>query len=179
MPCPNYLGGCYIYTGEQLEYEGIPDFSPELFASLRNPNPSKFKQFQKGISELREEGAVQIMYSADQAKGDPMMAAVGQLQFEVVQFRLQNEYGVETILELLPYSVARWVEGGWLALNQVGRIFNTTTVKDNMGRPDLLFRNEWNCQQLQGDHPELKLSALAKPAVGIAPVYSGQQPVEQ
>ena len=160
--------GDTIYTGQKLEYEGIPYFSPELFATLRNPNPSKFKQFQKGVSELREEGAVQIMYSVDEAKRDPILAAVGQLQFEVVQFRLQNEYGVETILDSLPYSVARWVEGGWEALKQVGRLFNTTTVKDSMGRPVLLFRNEWNCQQLEGDHPELKLSATA-------PVFSNQR----
>jgi peptide chain release factor 3 len=163
--------GDTIYTGQKLEYEGIPYFSPELFATLRNPNPSKFKQFQKGVSELREEGAVQIMYSTDEAKRDPILAAVGQLQFEVVQFRLQNEYGVETILDLLPYTVARWVDGGWHTLNKVGRLFNTITVKDSMGRPVLLFRNEWNCQQLQGDHPELKLSS-------IAPVFSTGQPVE-
>ncbi|MBD2143023.1 peptide chain release factor 3 [Anabaena sp. FACHB-1250] len=163
--------GDTIYTGQKLEYEGIPYFSPELFATLRNPNPSKFKQFQKGVSELREEGAVQIMYSIDEAKREPILAAVGQLQFEVVQFRLQNEYGVETILDSLPYSVARWVEGGWEALKQVGRLFNTTTVKDSMGRPVLLFRNEWNCQQLEGDHPELRLTA-------IAPVFSHQQTIE-
>ncbi|RUR76521.1 peptide chain release factor 3 [Chlorogloeopsis fritschii PCC 9212] len=163
--------GDTIYTGQKLEYEGIPYFSPELFAILRNPNPSKFKQFQKGVSELREEGAVQIMYSVDESKRDPILAAVGQLQFEVVQFRLQNEYGVETLLESLPYSVARWVEGGWEALDKVERLFNTTIVKDSMGRPVLLFRNEWNCHQLQEDHPELKLSA-------IAPVISTQQPVE-
>jgi len=163
--------GDTIYTGQKLEYEGIPYFSPELFATLRNPNPSKFKQFQKGVEELREEGAVHIMYSIDEAKRDPILAAVGQLQFEVVQFRLQNEYGVETLLEVLPYSVARWVTGGWEALQLVGRLFNTTTVKDNMGRPVLLFRNEWNCQQLAGDHPELQLSA-------IAPVFSSQKSVE-
>jgi len=163
--------GDTIYTGQKLEYEGIPYFSPKLFATLRNPNPSKFKQFQKGVEELREEGAVQIMYSIDEAKRDPILAAVGQLQFEVVQFRLQNEYGVETLLEVLPYSVARWVTGGWEALQLVGRLFNTTTVKDNMGRPVLLFRNEWNCQQLAGDHPELQLSA-------IAPVFSSQKSVE-
>ncbi len=161
--------GDTIYTGQKLEYEGIPCFSPELFASLRNPNPSKFKQFHKGVSELREEGAVQIMYSADEAKRDPILAAVGQLQFEVVQFRLQNEYGVETQLELLPYTVARWVAGGWEALSKVGRLFNTVTVKDSWGRPVLLFRNEWNCQQVLSDHPELKLNA-------IAPVGSGQEP---
>lgn len=162
--------GDTIYAGQKVEYEGIPCFSPELFAFLRNPNPSKFKQFHKGISELREEGAVQIMYSADESKRDPILAAVGQLQFEVVQFRLQNEYGVETQLELLPYTVTRWVTGGWEALQKVGRLFNTVTVKDNWGRPVLLFRNEWNCQQIQSDHPELKLSA-------IAPVASGQEPI--
>ncbi|MBD1824007.1 peptide chain release factor 3 [Cyanobacteria bacterium FACHB-DQ100] len=163
--------GDTIYMGQKLEYEGIPCFSPELFAFLRNPNPSKFKQFRKGVSELREEGAVQIMYSADEAKRDPILAAVGQLQMEVVQFRLQNEYGVETTVEYLPYTVARWVDGGWEALQKVGRIFNTLAVKDSWERPVLLFRNEWNCQQLQGDHPELKLSA-------IAPVVAGKQPVD-
>jgi peptide chain release factor 3 len=161
--------GDTIYSGQKLEYEGIPCFSPEIFAYLRNPNPSKFKQFRKGVSELREEGAVQIMYSADDAKRDPILAAVGQLQFEVVQFRLQNEYGVETLVEFLPYTVARWVDGGWEALQKVGRVFNTLAVKDSWERPVLLFRNEWNCQQLQSDHPELKLSA-------IAPVVSGKEP---
>jgi len=161
--------GDTIYNGQKLEYEGIPCFSPELFAYLRNPNPSKFKQFQKGVSELREEGAVQIMYSADEAKRDPILGAVGQLQFEVVQFRLQNEYGVETRLELLPYTVARWVEGGWSALEKVGRIFNALTIKDSWGRPVLLFKNEWNVHQLQEDHPDLKLNK-------VAPVVSGQEP---
>lgn len=161
--------GDTIYSGQRLEFEGIPCFSPELFASLRNPNPSKFKQFRKGVTELQEEGAVQIMYSADEAKRDPILAAVGQLQFEVVQFRLQNEYGVETLLDMLPYTVARWVDGGWEALEKVGRLFNTVTVKDAWGRPVLLFRNEWNCQQVEGEHPELKLNK-------IAPVVSGQEP---
>lgn len=162
--------GDTIYNGKKLEYEGIPCFSPELFAYLRNPNPSKFKQFHKGVTELREEGAVQIMYSVDESKRDPILAAVGQLQFEVVQFRLQNEYGVETRLEPLPYSVARWVAGGWEALDKVGRLFNTFVVKDNWGRPVLLFKNEWNWHQVMGDHPELKLNASA-------PVVAGQEPV--
>jgi peptide chain release factor 3 len=161
--------GDTIYQGQRLEYAGIPCFSPEIFAYLKNPNPSKYKQFQKGVLELREEGAVQIMFSADEAKRDPILAAVGQLQFEVVQFRMKNEYNVDTNLELLPYSVARWVEGGWEALEKAGRLFNTVVVKDSWERPVLLFRNEWNCQQVAGDHPELKLSA-------IAPVFSGKEP---
>ncbi|NEP50829.1 MAG: peptide chain release factor 3 [Moorea sp. SIO3C2] len=161
--------GDTIYNGKKLEYEGIPCFSPELFAYLKNPNPSKFKQFQKGVKELREEGAVQIMYSVDESKRDPILAAVGQLQFEVVQFRLRNEYGVETRLDMLPYSVARWVAGGWEALEKAGRLFNTVTVKDNWGRPVLLFKNQWNLQQVAGDHPKLELQSSA-------PVVSGSQP---
>jgi len=110
------------------------------------------------------------MYSADESKRDPILAAVGQLQFEVVQFRMQNEYGVETRLEALPYSVARWVVNGWSALEKVGRLFNTVTVKDNWGRPVLLFKNDWNLRQVEEDHPNLKLSA-------VAPVVSGQEPI--
>ncbi len=154
--------GDTIYTGSnKLEYAGIPCFSPELFAYLRNPNPSKFKQFQKGVTELREEGAVQIMYSADDAKRNPILAAVGQLQFEVVQFRLKNEYGVETLLDPLGYSVARWVLDGWPALEAAGTLFNTMVVKDNLEQPVLLFKNEWNVGQVQGDHPDLRLSKIA------------------
>ena len=161
--------GDTIYNGKKLEYEGIPCFSPEIFAYLKNPNPSKFKQFQKGISELQEEGAVQIMYSADEFKREPILAAVGQLQFEVVQFRLRNEYNVETSLEPLPYSVARWVGGGWEALEKAGRIFNTMTVKDAWNRPVLLIKNEWNVGQIAGDHPELKLKSTAPVGSGIQP----------
>jgi peptide chain release factor 3 len=161
--------GDTIYNGSKIEYEGIPCFSPELFAYLKNPNPSKFKQFRKGVSELREEGAVQIMYSTDESKRDPIVAAVGQLQLEVVQFRMEQEYGVETKLEYLPFTVARWVAGGWEAMEKVGRLFNAVTVKDSWGRPVLLFRNEWNLQQTQSDFPDLQLNK-------IAPVVSGKEP---
>jgi peptide chain release factor 3 len=160
--------GDTICIGNKRQYEGIPCFSPELFAYLRNPNPSKFKQFRKGVLELQEEGAIQIMYSVDEAKRDPILGAVGQLQFEVVQFRLQSEYGVESMLEALPYSVARWVEDGWEALDDVGRLFNTFVVKDNWDRPVLLFKNQWNLNQVEADHPKLRLKA-------IAPVYELSQ----
>jgi peptide chain release factor 3 len=93
--------GDTVYIGEKLMYPNIPSFSPELFAYLKNADPTKYKNFYKGVSELQEEGAVQILYSMDESKRDPILAAVGQLQFEVVQFRLTNEYGVETRLETL------------------------------------------------------------------------------
>jgi peptide chain release factor 3 len=162
--------GDTLYVGPKLEYEGIPCFSPEIFAWLRNPNPSAFKSFRKGVNELREEGAVQILYDTDESKRDPILAAVGQLQLEVVQYRLENEYGVQTRLEPLGFSVARWVLGGWPALETVGRLFNCKTVRDSWNRPVLLFRNDWNLNQLREDHPELELSA-------VAPVVSGVEPI--
>jgi peptide chain release factor 3 len=162
--------GDTIYTGSRLEYEGIPCFSPEIFAWLRNPNPSAFKSFRKGVNELREEGAVQILYDTDESKRDPILAAVGQLQLEVVQYRLENEYGVQTRLEPMGFSVARWVVGGWPALEAVGRIFNCKTVRDAWNRPVLLFKNDWNLNQLAEDHPELELST-------VAPVVSGVEPI--
>ena len=161
--------GDTIYNGKKIEYEGIPCFSPEIFAYLKNPNPSKFKQFQKGTKELQEEGAVQIMYSTDEFKRDPILAAVGQLQIEVVQFRMQNEYNVETTTEPLAYSVARWVHGSWEALENAGRIFNAIAVKDSWGRPVLLFKNEWNLRQTEQDKPELELKSIAPVGAGIQP----------
>ena len=162
--------GDTLYVGPRIEYEGIPCFTPELFAWLRNPNPSAFKSFRKGVNELREEGAVQILYDIDESKRDPILAAVGQLQLEVVQYRLEHEYGVQTRLEPLGFTVARWVLGGWPALEQVGRIFNCKTVRDAWNRPVLLFKNDWNLGQLRDDHPDLELS-------GVAPVVSGVEPI--
>tara|TARA_B100000700_G_scaffold271957_1_gene315210 strand:+ start:4057 stop:5724 length:1668 start_codon:yes stop_codon:yes gene_type:complete len=162
--------GDTLFIGSRVEFEGIPCFSPEIFSWLRNPNPSAFKNFRKGVNELREEGAVQILYDTDQSKRDPILAAVGQLQLEVVQHRLNSEYGVETRLEPMGYQVARWVKGGWPVLEKVGRIFNCKTVQDAWLRPVLLFKNEWNLNQLKEDHPDIELNA-------VAPVVSGVDPV--
>jgi len=162
--------GDTLFIGPRVEFEGIPCFSPEIFSWLRNPNPSAFKNFRKGVNELREEGAVQILYDKDQSKRDPILAAVGQLQLEVVQHRLASEYGVETRLEPMGYQVARWVKGGWPALEEVGRIFNCKTVQDAWLRPVLLFKNEWNLNQLKEDHPGMELNS-------VAPVVSGVDPV--
>ncbi len=162
--------GDTLYTGKKVEYEGIPCFSPEIFCWLRNPNPSAFKNFRKGVNELREEGAVQVLYDTDQSKRDPILAAVGQLQLEVVQHRLENEYSVETKVEAMGFQVARWVKGGWSSLDDIGRIFNCKTVQDSWQRPVLLFKNQWNLTQLEQDHPSLELTS-------VAPVVSGVNPI--
>jgi len=163
--------GDTLYTGSHLEYEGIPCFSPEIFSWLRNPNPSAFKNFRKGVNELREEGAVQILYDVDESKRDPILAAVGQLQLDVVKHRLKNEYGVDSNLETMAFQLARWVTDGWTALDEIGRIFNCKIVKDCWNRPVILFKNEWNLNQIVEDYPKLNLSK-------VAPVVSGVQPID-
>jgi len=163
--------GDTLYTGSHLEYEGIPCFSPEIFSWLRNPNPSAFKNFRKGVNELREEGAVQILYDIDESKRDPILAAVGQLQLDVVRHRLKNEYGVESNLESMSFQIARWITDGWSSLDDVGRIFNCKIVKDCWNRPVILFKNEWNLNQIIEDYPKLNLRK-------VAPVVSGVQPID-
>tara|TARA_Y100001968_G_scaffold168058_1_gene153908 strand:- start:19148 stop:20785 length:1638 start_codon:yes stop_codon:yes gene_type:complete len=163
--------GDTLYTGSHLEYEGIPCFSPEIFSWLRNPNPSAFKNFRKGVNELREEGAVQILYDIDESKREPILAAVGQLQLDVVKHRLQNEYGVDSLLESMPYQLARWISEGWEALDKIGRIFNCKIVKDTWNRPVILFKNDWNLNQILEDNPNLKLNK-------VAPVVSGVEPID-
>jgi peptide chain release factor 3 len=157
--------GDTVCTGPARAFPQIPSFSPELFATLRNTNTGKYKQFNKGVAELLSEGAVEAMTSLDAFQaGTPILAAVGQLQFEVVQERMRTEYGCETVLDPLPYTVARWVLGGWPALEKAGRIFNASTVKDCWGRPVLLFRNQWNVDTLLSEQPEIgDLSPIGLP----------------
>ncbi|GIL80976.1 hypothetical protein Vretimale_9288 [Volvox reticuliferus] len=151
--------GDTLVTGPTLAFPPIPTFSPELFAYLRCP-PNQKKPFLKGVEGLLGEGAVQVLYNIDDYITDPVLAAVGQLQFEVVQYRMKDEYGVDTTLEPLSYTVARWVKGGWPVLEGVGRLFNTTVMKDVYGRPVLLFRNDFALQQVLAEHAD-KLGDLS------------------
>ncbi|MEW5311633.1 MAG: hypothetical protein WDW38_003332 [Sanguina aurantia] len=151
-------------SGPMLAFPPIPTFSPELFAYMRCP-PNQKKPFLKGIEGLLGEGAVQVLYSTDEYVTDPILAAVGQLQYEVVQYRMQAEYGVETSLEPMTYTIARWVTGGWAAVEKAGRLFNTIAVKDAYGRPVLLFRNKFALDQLAAETKTLlgHLSPFALP----------------
>ncbi len=153
--------GDTVCVGKPIRFEGIPQFPPELFALLRNPNPSKYKNFTKGIEQLSQEGAVQVMHDLDESRRDPILAAVGQLQFEVIQARMEAEYGVETYLESLPYKVARWIIGEPDLIASMSRYPDTMTVKDFFGRTVVLFKNEWAIDQMQSRNPKLQFLAIA------------------
>lgn len=153
--------GDTIYTGKKLVYPPIPSFSPELFARLRNTNTSLAKKFQKGIAQLEEEGAVQILHPhTGGGSQEPILAAVGELQFEVAQYRLKTEYGVETRLETLPYTSARWVGAGWDALQKGKDLYDTDVFRDRWERPVLLFRSKWHQERMEERGAELNLTSV-------------------
>ena len=164
----NFAIGDTLFTGNmKVAFPGIPSFSPEKFAYIRNPNPSTYKSFQKGIDQLLAEGAVQSLRQRNDDGGGPLiLAAVGQLQFEVVQARLQNEYKVESTLEPIGYTLARWADGGWDAVDKAdadGKLFGTMIVQDRWGRPVLLFRNDWKAQGVADEEKYLELKPWSKP----------------
>ncbi len=164
----NFAIGDTLFTGtKKVAFPGIPSFSPEKFAYIRNPNPSTYKAFQKGVDQLLDEGAVQALRQRNDDGGGPLiLAAVGQLQFEVVQARLQNEYGVESQLEPIGYTLARWAEGGWDAVDKAdkdGKLFGLMIVQDRWKRPVLLFRNDWKAQSVTNEEKYLELKPWSKP----------------
>ncbi|MDE2509823.1 MAG: peptide chain release factor 3, partial [Elusimicrobia bacterium] len=93
-----------------IAYDEIPRFAPECFARISNPNPAKYKPFAKGLEQLLREGVVRPLFPRDMGDAKTtLLAAVGPLQFEVAQFRLLSEYGVDSRLEPMPWTIARWI----------------------------------------------------------------------
>jgi peptide chain release factor 3 len=166
----NFAIGDTLFTGSgSIAFPGIPSFSPEKFSYIRSPNPSDYKAFRKGIDQLLDEGAVQALRQRNDDGGGPLLlAAVGQLQFEVVQARLKSEYNVEAIMEPLSYSLARWVDGGWDAVDKAdkeGKLFGIMIVQDRWKRPVLLFRNDWKASSLAEEASYLSLKPWSSPPV--------------
>src|SRR5205814_2957988 len=101
--------GDTLTTESGIVYNEIPRFTPEAFSYLHNPNTGKYKQFRQGLDQLLQEGVIQALYLRNSSVKTPLLAAVGPLQFEVVQFRLESEYGAESRLEAAPWTVVRWL----------------------------------------------------------------------
>lgn len=155
--------GDALTVGKALEFEGIPRFSPEHFRRATVRDPMKRKQLKKGLEQLSEEGAVQLLFDRHGQDPDPILAAVGVLQFDVVQYRLKTEYNVEAQLSALPYQRARWVEGDFNPndLEDPGRI---QCFLDGDGRRLLLFDSEWTCRRTEDRNPNLSFHSAMQPA---------------
>ena len=148
--------GDTLSEGRSLHYAPVPSFAPEHFASVRSIDTGSYKSFGKGITQLREEGAIQVMYPFGSTRMEPVLAAVGALQFEVVKYRLQAEYNVKTHFTPLPFSVARRIEGETAAIAAAQLPSNAKLVEDWDGSPVALFESEWSVRLAQEWNPSLR-----------------------
>ena len=150
--------GDTLCEGEPLALDPIPSFSPEYFALVRNPDTAGYKAFQKGLEQLREEGAVQVFFAAEHAKAEPILAAVGELQFEVTKYRLESEYGVRTEWTRLPFTFARRLAGSREAALQAQMPSASRIVQAGDGSPIALFESDWSLRLAEEWNPALRFS---------------------
>jgi len=139
------IGDTLCMPKDKFQYEGIPTFAPEHFARVRQLDTMKRKQFVKGIEQIAQEGAIQIFTEMSAGLEEVIVGVVGVLQFEVLKYRLENEYNVEIRLEALPYEHIRWIENKEEV--NVEKLIGTSDmkkVKDMKGNPLLLFINSWS-----------------------------------
>ncbi|MBA2389491.1 MAG: hypothetical protein H0V67_04460 [Geodermatophilaceae bacterium] len=137
--------GDTLCTGPEVEFEPMPRFQPEHFARLIHTDTNRYKQFWKGLGQLEKEGAIQVFYQPGVMGREPVLAAVGELQFDVVRSRLEAEYNTETRMERLSYTVARWVDAPKEAIETLPWSNNAFRLEDTRGRTVALFKNEWMC----------------------------------
>jgi peptide chain release factor 3 len=150
--------GDTLTSGRDIRFEPIPRFEPECFAIIEVDSVSKSKQFQRGLEQLEEEGAVQTFYSLSGTRSSPYLAAVGMLQFEVVAARLRMEYGVETRIEETPFELARRIVGGYDASVRFPR--GALVVQDRDENLIVLFTSAWEADYSEKQNPGLVLAPL-------------------
>ncbi len=156
--------GDTLAEGASFEFEGVPRFSPEHFVRVTLKDPAKRKQLKNGLQQLSEEGAVQLFFDRHRLERDPILGAVGVLQFEVIEHRLQTEYKVSVHLRSMPFKYARWVEGEPFSPQMFENGGGATCVTDTEGRAIVLFENDWALRTTITNHPELRFLAAVQPA---------------
>jgi peptide chain release factor 3 len=170
--CPGELRlGDTLFQGEPIRYPGVPQFSPEVFASVTCPDTSRRKQFDRGIQQLVEEGAIQLFFTRGRQK-DAILAAVGELQFDVVQFRLESEYNAPSRVQWLPYKHARWyrpkadadLEGG----EDLKTPYGAKLVLDSFNSPAILLQSEWDLKTLERENPGVAFESIHESRTSVA-----------
>ena len=155
--------GDTLSTKDKIEFEGIPTFAPEHFARVRQMDTMKRKQFIKGIYQIAQEGAIQIFQEFNTGMEEIIVGVVGQLQFEVLTYRLENEYNVEVKLEKLPYEHIRWIDNySEIDIDKLQGTSDMKKIKDLKDRPLLIFINPWSIRMVEERNPGLLLSDFAK-----------------
>ncbi len=154
--------GDTLTTDQSILYKEIPRFTPEAFSWLHNPNTAKYKQFRTGLDQLLQEGVIQVLQLRDATIKAPLLAAVGPLQFEVVQYRLESEYGAASRLEAAPWTVVRWLAAGLTEpdLDALSLPTGARLAYDVGRNPVILFPNEWSANYFAQTNPKTDLSSL-------------------
>lgn len=150
--------GDTIYTGRKVQYPPMPQFAPEHFCTLRAKSLGKYKQFRKALEQLDAEGVVQILRNDARGDAAPVMAAVGPMQFDVMQARMENEYNVETVTDPVPYTVARRTDAESASGLNKQRGVEVFTRTD--GELIALCGDKWKLAFIQREHPEFTLEPL-------------------
>ncbi len=156
------IGDTLTTSKEKFAYEGIPTFAPEHFARVRQVDTMKRKQFVKGINQIAQEGAIQIFQEYNTGMEEIIVGVVGVLQFDVLKYRLENEYNVEIRLETLPYEHIRWIENDEIDMDKLTGTSDMKKIKDLKDRPLLLFVHEWSIRMTQERNEGLILSEFGR-----------------
>ncbi|MGP5081122.1 peptide chain release factor 3 [Corynebacterium variabile] len=150
--------GDTIYAGRRVQFRPMPQFAPESFRTLRAKTLGKYKQFRRALDQLDSEGVVQILRNDARGDANPVMAAVGPMQFEVMQARMAGEYNVETVTEPIPYQVARRTDAA--SAPELGRQRGVEIFTRTDGELIALFGDKWKLAFVEKEHPELTMEPL-------------------
>ncbi|HOV40994.1 MAG TPA: peptide chain release factor 3 [Oscillospiraceae bacterium] len=156
------IGDTICSPSKKFKFAGIPTFAPEHFARVRQKDTLKRKQFVKGTTQIAQEGAIQIFQEPNTGLEEVIVGVVGALQFEVLEYRLKNEYNVDIIRESLPYQYIRWIENEDLDIKTLSLSSETKLVQDFKGNYLLLFASEWNIKWALERNKGLILSEFNK-----------------
>lgn len=148
-----YQIGDTLTAGKKFQYEKLPQFTPELFARVTAKNVMKQKHFHKGIHQLVQEGAIQLFKTVK--TGEYLLGAVGQLQFEVFEHRMKNEYNVDVVLESMGSRIARWIEDD--EINENLSSSRSLLVTDRYDHKVFLFENDFAMRWFREKHPDIRL----------------------
>ena len=156
------IGDTLTTSSDKFSYEGIPTFAPEHFARVRQVDTMKRKQFIKGINQIAQEGAIQIFQEFNTCMEEIIVGVVGVLQFDVLKYRLENEYNVEIRMDNLPYEHIRWIESEDINMDKLVGTSDMKKIQDLKGRPLLLFVNSWSVGMVLDRNEGLVLSEFGR-----------------
>lgn len=155
------IGDTICLAKHKVQFDGIPTFAPEHFLRVRQKDSMKRKQFVKGIMQIAQEGAIQIFQEPQGGMDEVIVGAVGVLQFDVLEYRLKNEYGVDILTTPLSYQFIRWIDNEGVDPHQYNLSSDTKIVQDLKGRYLLLFSNAWGINWATQHNADLQLSEFS------------------